>query len=70
MSSILKVFRQCPHVLLVRVIHVISSVKLKLKLNDLGVGLPSGAHDQIFVFNLTIAGFLLWGALSDERMRL
>jgi hypothetical protein len=33
----------------------------------LGVGLPSGAHDQIFVFCLTIAGFLMWGALSDER---
>jgi hypothetical protein len=34
----------------------------------LPVGLPSGAHDQIFVFCLTIAGFLPWGALSDERM--
>jgi hypothetical protein len=33
----------------------------------LGVGLPSGAHDQIFVFCLTIAGFLPWGDLSDER---
>jgi hypothetical protein len=30
------------------------------------VGLPSGAHDQIFVFCLTIAGFLMWGALSEE----
>jgi hypothetical protein len=36
----------------------------------LGVGLPSGAHDQIFVFYLTISGFLMWGALSDERMDL
>jgi hypothetical protein len=36
----------------------------------LGVGLPSGAHDQIFVFCLTIAGFLKWGILSDERMGL
>jgi hypothetical protein len=27
----------------------------------LGVRLPSGAHDQIFVFCLTIAGFLMWG---------
>jgi hypothetical protein len=35
-----------------------------------GVGLPSGAHDQIFVFCLTIAGFLMWGTLSDERMGL
>jgi hypothetical protein len=26
----------------------------------LGVGLPS-AHDQIFVYCLTIAGFLMWG---------
>jgi hypothetical protein len=33
----------------------------------LGVGLPSGVHDQIFVFCLTIAGFLMCGALSDER---
>jgi hypothetical protein len=32
------------------------------------VGPPSGIHDQIFpVF--TIAGFLIRGALSDERMR-
>jgi hypothetical protein len=36
----------------------------------LGVGLASGAHDQIFVFCLTIEGFLLWGSLSDERMGL
>jgi hypothetical protein len=36
----------------------------------LGVGLPSGAPDQIFVFCLTIAGFLMRGALSDERMGL
>jgi hypothetical protein len=36
----------------------------------LGVGLPSGAHDQIVVFCLTIAGFLMCGTLSDERMGL
>jgi hypothetical protein len=36
----------------------------------LGVGLPPGAHDQIFVFCLTIAGLLLWSALCDERMGL
>jgi hypothetical protein len=36
----------------------------------LGVGLPFGAHDQIFVFCLIIAGFLLWGSLSDERIGL
>jgi hypothetical protein len=36
----------------------------------LGVGLPFGAHDQIFVFCLTIAGFLMCGTLSDERMGL
>jgi hypothetical protein len=35
----------------------------------LGVGLPSGAHDQIF-FCLTIAGLLMCGTLSDERMGL
>jgi hypothetical protein len=34
----------------------------------LGVGLPSGAHDQIFIFCPTVAGFLMWGTLSDERM--
>jgi hypothetical protein len=33
----------------------------------LGVGLLSGAHGQIFVFCLTIAGFLMCGTLSDER---
>jgi hypothetical protein len=32
-----------------------------------GVGLPSGAHDQIFAFCLTIAGFLMCGTLSEER---
>jgi hypothetical protein len=37
----------------------------------LSVRLPSEAHDQIFVFCLTIAGFLMWGTLSDnERMSL
>jgi hypothetical protein len=36
----------------------------------LGVGLPSGAYDQIFVFCLTMAGFLMWGTPSDERMGL
>jgi hypothetical protein len=35
-----------------------------------GVGHPSGAHDQIFVFRLTIAGFLMWGTLSDKMMSL
>jgi hypothetical protein len=35
---------------------------------QLGVGLLSGAHDQIFVFCLKIAGFLMLGDLSDERM--
>jgi hypothetical protein len=49
-------------------------LKLKLKLRPtvsrsvcLGVGLPSGAQDLIFVFFPTIAGFLMWGTLSDER---
>jgi hypothetical protein len=54
-------------------------LKLKVEINlrltigrpvCLGVGLPSGAHGQIFVFCLTIAGFLMWCALSDERMGL
>jgi hypothetical protein len=33
----------------------------------LNAGLPSGAYDQIFVFCLTVAGFLMWAALSDDR---
>jgi hypothetical protein len=33
----------------------------------LGVGLTFGTHEEVFLFCLTIAGFLLWGALSDER---
>jgi hypothetical protein len=37
---------------------------------SLGVGLPSLAHDQIFVFCLTIVGLLMCGTLSDERMGL
>jgi hypothetical protein len=36
----------------------------------LGVRPPSGAYDQIFVFCLTIAGFLMWDTFSDERMGL
>jgi hypothetical protein len=36
----------------------------------LRVGLPSGAHDNIFVFCLTVAGFSMWGVLSDQRMGL
>jgi hypothetical protein len=35
----------------------------------LGVRLPTGAHDQIWVF-WQLAGLLMWGALSDERMGL
>jgi hypothetical protein len=36
----------------------------------LGVGFPSRAYDQIFVFCLKIAGFLMWGTLSEQRMGL
>jgi hypothetical protein len=36
----------------------------------LGIGLPSGAHDQIFLYCLTVADFFIWGTLSDERMSL
>jgi hypothetical protein len=34
---------------------------------SLGVGPQTGAHDQSFVFHLTITSFLMWGTLSDER---
>jgi hypothetical protein len=36
----------------------------------LGVGILSGAHDQIYFTSLTIEGFLIWCTLSDERMGL
>jgi hypothetical protein len=36
----------------------------------LGVGLQSGAHDQIYFSVLTIVGFLMCGALTDKRMDL
>jgi hypothetical protein len=35
--------------------------------NCLGVKHPSGAYDQIFYYSQTIAGLLMWGALSEER---
>jgi hypothetical protein len=40
---------------------------LKLKLIYDRKSLTSGEFDQTFVFCLTIAGFLMWGTLSDER---
>jgi hypothetical protein len=36
----------------------------------LGVKQPSGAYDQIFYYCQTIAGLLMSGALSDERLGL
>jgi hypothetical protein len=33
----------------------------------LGIGIPSGAHDQISFISLTIAGFLISSTLSEER---
>jgi hypothetical protein len=36
----------------------------------LGAGIPSRSHDQISFISLTIAGFLIWGTLSDERIGL
>jgi hypothetical protein len=57
--------------------HSSSLVEVELKLQPtvsrpvyLDVGLPSGTCDQIFFSVLTIAGFLMWGALSDDRMDL
>jgi hypothetical protein len=32
----------------------------------LGIKHPSGAYDQIFNYCQTVAGLLMWGALSDE----
>jgi hypothetical protein len=48
-------------------------VNLRLTVSQqvcLGVGLPSRAHDQMFVFSLTVVGLLMWGILSDEGMGL
>jgi hypothetical protein len=53
-------------------------LKLKLKLKRpkvsrpecLGMGLPTGTYDQIFLFCLTIVGFLMFDILSDEKMGL
>jgi hypothetical protein len=36
----------------------------------LGVGLPSGTYDQIFLFCLAIVGFLMLSTFSDQRMGL
>jgi hypothetical protein len=33
----------------------------------LGIKHPSGAYDHIFYYRRTVAGLLMWGALSDER---
>jgi hypothetical protein len=51
----------------------LSQVKVKVILRPtvsrpvcLGVGIPSGASDQIFVFCLTVTGFLMRGTTSDE----
>jgi hypothetical protein len=33
----------------------------------LGIKHPSGAYDQIFYYCQTVAGLLMWGAISDER---
>jgi hypothetical protein len=34
----------------------------------LGVGLPTVTYDHIFLFCLTIVGFLMLSTLSDEKM--
>jgi hypothetical protein len=59
-------------VLLYYIIEVEVEVNLRQTISQpvcLGVELPSGAHEQIF-FGLTIAGFLIWGTLSGERLNL
>jgi hypothetical protein len=62
-----------PTVLMQKCIEVEVEVKLRPTVSRpiyLGVVLPSRAHDQMFVPWLTTAGFLMWGALSDERLLL
>jgi hypothetical protein len=56
---------------------MISGKKLNLNYDRQSVGqsvlesgFASGTHDQILGLCLKIAGFLLWEALSDERMGL
>jgi hypothetical protein len=55
--------------------HVVVEVEINLRPTVswpvcLGAGIPSGSHDHISFIFLTIAGFLIWGTLSDERMSL
>jgi hypothetical protein len=45
-------------------------VNLRLTVNRpvyLGARIPSRSHDQISFISLTIARFLIWGTLSDDR---
>jgi hypothetical protein len=45
-------------------------VKLRLMVSRpayLGVGLPSGTHDQMLFFVFTVVGFMMCGTLSEER---
>jgi hypothetical protein len=50
-------------------LHVEDQFTFMESYTKIGVGLPFGAHDQIF-FCLIFAGFFMRGALSDERMDL
>jgi hypothetical protein len=50
----------------------IHEVEIKFRLTVsrtvcLGVGLPSATKDQIFLFCLTIVGFLMLGTLSGKK---
>jgi hypothetical protein len=74
-----KYFNPHPHGANKSVVTLVLKLKLKLNYDRQSVGQsvlvsgshlePMGAHDQIFVFCLPVAG-LLWDALSGERMDL
>jgi hypothetical protein len=55
------------------VVEVEDEVKLRPTVSRpvcLGVELPFGTHDHIFLFCLIIVGFLMFSTLSEERMGL
>jgi hypothetical protein len=68
---------ECQHVFLVQVRKFWTEVEAEVKLRPevswpvcLGVRLPFGTYNYIFLFRLTSVGFLMLSTLSDERMGL